>query len=213
VEIHPPHPIHSFRQFLLQILTITVGILIALSLDGFLEWRHHVALVRESRNNLSLEIQENRQRLEQGLTRAPEAEQRLQNTIVAIEAFRKNPAHPPQTPDWSFGVFALSSTAWHTASSTGALSFMSYSDVQQYTRAYVLQDQFLSMQERTLDKWLDLQRWSTRIGPSGFAGLNTTELFEIEDEASATLVHTRTEESFAKALVDEYSKTLGQGQH
>ena len=213
MDIHPPEaPIHSFKQFLLHLLTITVGILIALSLDGFLEWRHHRNLVEEARNNLAQEIRENQQRLQLGITKAPDAEQRLQNTISAIDSYRKNPSHPPQTLDWSFGIFALSGTAWHTAASTGAASYMDYSEVQRYTRVYVLQDQFLSIQERTLDKWLDVQRWSVRIGSGGMANLNGQELNEIEDEASAALVHTRTEESFAQALIAEYSQALHEKQ-
>jgi hypothetical protein len=34
MEIHPPHAIHSAKDFLLQLLTITIGILIALALEG-----------------------------------------------------------------------------------------------------------------------------------------------------------------------------------
>jgi hypothetical protein len=49
------------KDFLLQLLTIAVGILIALSLDGLLEWRHHRHLVHEAEANLTAEIRENQQ--------------------------------------------------------------------------------------------------------------------------------------------------------
>lgn len=35
MEVHPPHePIHSWRDFLLHLLTITIGLLIALGLEA-----------------------------------------------------------------------------------------------------------------------------------------------------------------------------------
>jgi hypothetical protein len=38
VEIHPPHgSIHSFKDFVVQLATITAGVLIALSFEGVLE--------------------------------------------------------------------------------------------------------------------------------------------------------------------------------
>jgi hypothetical protein len=47
--IHPPEgPIHSIKDFLLALTTITAGVLIALSLEGFIEWNHNRRLVREA---------------------------------------------------------------------------------------------------------------------------------------------------------------------
>ena len=66
----------------------------------------------------------------------------------------------------------------------------------------------MSLQQRTLDKWLELQKWSVRITSGGFSKLSNEELSEIEDEASAALIHTQTEESIARSLVNEYSKVL-----
>jgi len=60
VDIHPPHgPIRSWKDFLLQLVTITAGVLIALSLEGVREWSHYRTLVREARETLAREIAEN----------------------------------------------------------------------------------------------------------------------------------------------------------
>ena len=48
LDVHPPHEkVHGFKDFLLHILTITIGLLIALSLEGCVEWRHHRHLDRD----------------------------------------------------------------------------------------------------------------------------------------------------------------------
>ena len=169
MDIHPPHgPVNSFKDFLLHLLTVILGILIALSLEGLIEWHHHRSLAEEARSNLTAEIRENRQLLAGGLPAAPAAEQRLKATIETIEAYRKDRRDDRTSKlDWSFGLFPLSATGWSTASSTGALSYMDYSEVQGYTRAYVLQDEFLTMQQNALGKWLDLQKWLARRDSKG----------------------------------------------
>jgi hypothetical protein len=175
-----------------------------------IEWHHHRSLAEEARSNLTAEIRENRQLLAGGLPAAPAAEQRLKATIETIEAYRKDRRDDRTSKlDWSFGLFPLSATGWSTASSTGALSYMDYSEVQGYTRAYVLQDEFLTMQQNALGKWLDLQKWLARRDSKGsLSNLNNEELSEVEAAASAALLHTETEETFAKDLMQQYAKAL-----
>ena len=213
MDIHPPYgPIHSFKDFFLHLLTVILGILIALFLEGLIEWGHHRSLAEEARSNLTVEIRENRQLLTGGLAAAPDAEQRLKAPIETIEAYRKNHRDDRTSKlDWSFGLFPLSATAWSTAASTGALGYMDYSEVKAYTRAYVLQEEFLTMQQSTLGKWLDLQKWLARRDPKGgLSNLNNEELSQIEADASAALLHTETEEQIAKDLVQQYAKVLGE---
>jgi hypothetical protein len=213
MDIHPPHgTVHSFKDFLFHLLTVILGILIALSLEGLLEWHHHRSLAEQARENLTAEIRENRQRLTRGLALAPAAEQRLKATIEVIEVYRKrHKDNRTSKLDWSFGLFPLSGTAWSTASSTGALGYMEYSEVQSYTRVYVIQEEFLTLQQHTLAKWLDLQRWvARRDAKGGFSNLRNEELTQIEDETGAALLHTETEESIAKDLAEQYGKALGE---
>jgi hypothetical protein len=210
MEIHPPHSsIKSFKEFCVHLLTVIIGILIALSLEGLLERHHHRSLLHEARTNIAAEIRENRTRLQQGLAAAPGAEAELKRTIEAMEARRRNPQAPWSDFNWGFALFPLASTAWSSAASTGAIGYMDYSEVQLYTRVYLLQDQFLTVQQRTLDRWLDLQKWSERISPSGGRPmLSSDDLSQIEGAAAAALIHTQTEESIATSLSEQYAKVL-----
>lgn len=61
MHIHPPkEKLDSVKKFLLELLTITCGILIALSLEGAMEWTHHRHLLREARSNILSELHGNR---------------------------------------------------------------------------------------------------------------------------------------------------------
>lgn len=209
LDIHPPHePVHSVRDFLYHLLTVVIGILIALSLEGLLEWHHHRSLAEQAQSNLMSEIRENHDRLQKGLPKAPDAEQRLVATVSAIDALRKTHTRPPGF-DWSFGVFLLSNTAWRTAEGTGALAYMDYQVVAGYTRIYILQDQFNTVQQRSLEQWLALQKWGLRADPkNGFSQLPSEDLAKIEDAATTALMYTQEEESVARTLVQEYEKQL-----
>ncbi|MFZ1918021.1 MAG: hypothetical protein WAU58_10645 [Terriglobales bacterium] len=209
VDIHPPHePVRSVRDFLYHLLTVVIGILIALSLEGLLEWHHHRSLAEQAQSNLMSEVRENHDRLQKGLAKAPDAEQRLAATVNAIEALRKTHTRPPGF-DWSFGVFLLSNTAWRTAEGTGTLTYMDYPAVAGYTRIYTLQDQFNTVQQRSLEQWLALQKWGLRADPkNGFSQLPAEELTRVEDAATTALMYTQEEESVARTLVQEYERQL-----
>ncbi len=60
LDIHPPHSrIQGFKDFSLHLLTITIGLLIALSLESCVEWQHRRHLVREAEDGLNGEVKEN----------------------------------------------------------------------------------------------------------------------------------------------------------
>jgi hypothetical protein len=64
VEIHAPHkPILTVTEALVHLAIVTVGILIALSLEGARQWHEHRSLVSETRESLTREIQANRAEL------------------------------------------------------------------------------------------------------------------------------------------------------
>jgi hypothetical protein len=57
LDVHAPHEkIHGIRDFLLHLFTITVGLLIALALEGCVERWHHRELRNEADANLRQEL-------------------------------------------------------------------------------------------------------------------------------------------------------------
>jgi hypothetical protein len=61
MEVHPVHHApRTWRDFFLHLLTITIGLFIALTLQAGVESIHHRHLVSEARENLRREIQINR---------------------------------------------------------------------------------------------------------------------------------------------------------
>jgi hypothetical protein len=208
MDIHPPaEPVRSLKDFLYHMLTVLLGILIALSLESLVEWNHHRTLVRETRDSLTNEISDNQARLKRGLTLAPSAEKRLRDAIQLADIRQTKHKAPDTAMDLSFGVFALGSVNWDTAQSSGALTYMTPVEVQEYERIYVVQRSFLTMQDKTVSQWMDLQKW-VAYQPAGnlLNGLSDSEVAAFKQEAASALIDLQTEENFAQQLNDEYAK-------
>jgi hypothetical protein len=79
MDVHPPHgPIRSWKDFTLHLLTITIGLLIALTLEAAVESMHHRHMVRDARANLRREIVENQRLYTENL-------HSLQSKLVQLE--------------------------------------------------------------------------------------------------------------------------------
>ena len=60
LDVHPPHEkIHGFKDFLLHLLTITIGLLIALGLEGCVEHWKQRELTKDADTKLRQEIRDN----------------------------------------------------------------------------------------------------------------------------------------------------------
>ncbi len=60
MHVHAPHhPIGGWKDFLIHLLTISIGLLIAVGIEGCVELHREHKLVREARETMREEIQHN----------------------------------------------------------------------------------------------------------------------------------------------------------
>lgn len=142
LDVHPPHePIHGVRDFMLHIATITIGLLIALALESGVEALHHRHMVREAREQLRGEIEENRLLLAQDRRNLKNNQGILRNDIVLLTRlkgrFTSTDTSAFRLPwAWSGPLDA----AWQTAREDGALALMPYTDAHGLALVYGQQD-------------------------------------------------------------------------
>ncbi len=142
MDVHPPHePIHSWRDFLLHLLTITIGLLIALGLEAAVENLHHRNIVREAREKIRHELEQNQQAVASDLKGIDTNKHNLQNDMERLRAIRKNPAAEKGSRltyefDWS----SFNESAWFSARDSGALTYMPTDEVQRYADVYNQQE-------------------------------------------------------------------------
>ena len=155
MDVHAPHgKIEGWKDFFIHLLTISVGLLIAVGIEGCVELHREHKLVNEARATMREEIQDN-------LTSMKDAEQSLKNqrammkeNIKTLTRIQENPKdkeaqNPSINADNS--MTGLRDTAWKTAQTTGALSFMPYDEAQRYSNVYGSQQAFLNQQDKILE--------------------------------------------------------------
>jgi hypothetical protein len=164
LDVHPPHePMHGWRDFLLHILTITIGLLIAISLEGLVEWRHHRHLVHDAETSLHNEIKSNADNLPGiiGKLHAEQAElDHDQEVLTYIVKHGKEPENASASV--SFTIATLDDVSWRTAQISGAIAFMDYATSQKYANLYAAQEELHAVErEATHDAMIGLAAMST----------------------------------------------------
>jgi len=205
MEIHPPHAIHSVKDFLLQLLTITVGILIALTLEGLLEWTHHRTLVHEAEANLITEIHENRADIGKALEKLHASEEQLNQMVALVHRLQENRTTPVGDVTFNWTLADLHATSWNTANATGAVANMDYPEVKRYTRVYDLQQQFMTIQNRAIDSIVAVYGQTTLL-QRDMKKVSDAELAEAEHVLGLAQANARAIESIGNILNDEYAK-------
>jgi hypothetical protein len=94
LDVHPPHtPTHTWRDFLIHIATIVIGLLIAIGLEQTVEAIHHHREVAETREALRLERLENYARFDRYVS-AYKTESTWQQRDMAILTALQHPGSP-----------------------------------------------------------------------------------------------------------------------
>jgi ribosomal protein RSM22 (predicted rRNA methylase) len=152
LDVHLPHKgIRGFSEFLVHLFTITVGLLIAVQIESFVEWRHHLHLAEEARVALRAEIQHNLGELKAAQSGLKAWREQIDADFKVMQRIQENPndskaQHSALSVNYSF--ITLSDTAWRTAQSTGALAYMPYEEAEQYSSIYQTQASLLALQSK-----------------------------------------------------------------
>ncbi|MBV9268760.1 MAG: hypothetical protein JO061_21505 [Acidobacteriaceae bacterium] len=206
MEIHAPeHPLRSWTDILLHLGIVTIGILIALGLEGLLEWQHHQALAREARENIRNEIRDNREELVSGLRGILENQK---NQYAALRYINDALAHRKLSGKLEIGWHLLSilNSSWTTAQALGALSFMPYAEVKKYAEVYDLQSDFVRLQNEAV------QRTVESIGSIGTSKDPSTmpanELQTAKGRVEAAIAAGIAEQQLGNGLKQAYDEVL-----
>lgn len=152
LDVHPPHhSISGWRDFLMHLLTITIGLLIALTLQGWLDGLHRRRLVRDAESSLRTEIEANAKSLSDTAAAIHRQQQQLVDEVKVLRQFIKtNNLRKGTNLQVNFYISRFDSLSWKTAQSTGALSNMSYSKAKDYAEIYSAQESIETAEDQTV---------------------------------------------------------------
>jgi len=206
MEIHAPEkPILTIKEAVAHLSIVTVGILIALSLEGIVEYAHHRAIVREAREIMRREVEANRKELDKAMAHIKDKQ--MKEMMHSIDVMRALIAHEPTDANINLNYEGanLRSAGHATAQLMGAFAYMDYEEVGRWATVYDAQQGFLTTQSAALTE-----------GTAAFSfmlkrDLQKTPPAQLEMEAESlrravgTLIVIR---QIGKVLGDQYDKAL-----
>jgi hypothetical protein len=197
---------YTFVDYLFQFITITAGVLIALLINGLVEWSDNRALVAQARATIEQEIAANKKDLDVTLVGVAGDLKRFDNAI----AFAGDMLTAKKTSINELKLYLnfadVSSAGWRSAERTGALSHMPYSEVQRYSLIYDLQEQYTEQQRAMI---LQLASASAFLsGDFNPDNPNPRDLEAFRDRVLQLRSMLNIHEQMAKRLTERYAEAL-----
>jgi len=206
MDIHAPDkPVHSIKDFAVHIAIVTVGILIALGLDGVRESFREHRLLRETRENFRQDLQISHDHMADEMARVSVGHQKLEALTAELPTLIQQ--HPEQVAARLEAVknpnYFFSTNAWQAALSTGAVAHMATDEVTNYAWAAEGTKIYVSLQQRTMDSEVRaIAFWQAHPHPTADQAGEGTEriLIFARDEESLAYVAPQTMNGFNHAL-------------
>jgi hypothetical protein len=204
MDVHAPHePVHTWRDFALHLVVVTIGLVIALSLEAFVEHLHQRHLLHTAETNLRIELQNNRTYLAGDEHQLDRTEAELQQDIATLIARKSNPSvAEPLNFGWVWN--GTQDSAWTTARDSGALALMPFDTQQAWSVIYGQQG---AVNEQAAVYIADIYRASAPTKGRSFADLTPAQLDQTIaglQQALADLDHLR---DLCKSLDVIYHRT------
>lgn len=207
MDVHlPGKSIRTLKDFLLHLLTITIGLFIALTLEAAVESMHHRHLVREARVNLRSEIDINHQFYAKNVRELQLNRIQLTHDLDQLRVLRGGKQLSDPKLSWTFNWNGYGDAAWKTAKESGAVPYMDSRSISDYTWLYGQQEYVMSMaltlqnEESRVNAVLVVAQEPSKLNPAEIENL-LIRTAEIDLGASRL-------ETWMKALDDMYAKAL-----
>jgi hypothetical protein len=152
LDVHPPHKaIGNAGEFFLHLFTITIGLLIAVGIEGAVEHHQHRKLASDARETMTEEIRKNAGSTNEALADIASEQQKMKENLAAVRKVQLNPNDPSADTlhlDVSYNSTGLEDTGWKTAQAAGALAFMPYAESKKFSGIYGTAETFLKEQDQ-----------------------------------------------------------------
>jgi hypothetical protein len=160
LDVHPPHAaLHGWKDFWIHLATITIGLLIAISLEQTVEWVHHLHQRHQLEADLRQEGIQNRD-LFQGNLQV--VEKRMAITAAKLRAVESTLAMRKKMPppfvdstfpaDTSRGVYINPlESVWVAAKESALINLLPKETARSYTRVYFESDMLITANNESIE--------------------------------------------------------------
>jgi hypothetical protein len=196
MDVHAPHdPIHTWKDFFLHLITITIGLLIALSLEAGVELLHHRNEVKETREALRIEREHNRKSFAMNTVHFRTGGALMQNNLLVLVYLQQHPGTPeeklPGIIVWGAYYEPITEATWKTATQTGVTALMPQDEVTK-------DDALYSELEILESTQVDLYRAVTQAQKYAFIDPDVTHLTPAQLETEIELTQNVLEANYRR---------------
>ena len=209
LDVHPPHEAaHDMRDFLIHLFTITIGLLIALSLEGVVEWQHHRHLVHDAEASMTGEIKSNAGGIAESLNDLHKEQESLKHDVIVLNGVIKTNKMPEHgSMEITFHIRTFDALSWTTAQTTGALAYMPYDRAEEFAEIYKSQDELAdSEQQAARDAAVSLAPFLNQDASE--PPVTGTQAANIKEKIETLQGQLLIVDSFMKGLDEHYKKFL-----
>jgi hypothetical protein len=144
LDVHPPHHAAStWRDFFIHIATIVIGLLIAIGLEQTVEYFHHRHQLKEAREELSAEFDENRRILRQNLQAVKTIQSQLDHNMALLREHQTSHDPLAEKLDYSYNLYRTPDAVWQSIHQSGALSLMPHDELRKNVYLYEVFTSFM----------------------------------------------------------------------
>jgi hypothetical protein len=156
LDVHAPHQTaHTWKDFLVHIAAITIGLLIALGLEATVEWVHHKHQAQQALELLKQEIDRNRIAVKNDMRSGDIAERDHRAGLAVLHRLRSSTLRPEDRLIFIRKFSPLGSTAWRVVHESGAAAYIPYELMAKYGEIYEAQQR---INDGAMSVYADLQR-------------------------------------------------------
>jgi hypothetical protein len=140
LDVHAPHrTVHTWKDFLVHIAAISIGLLIALGLEATVEWVHHKHQAQQALELLKQEIDRNRIALKNDKRSTDMGERNHRAAIAVLQRLRSSTLRADDRLVFVRKFDSLNSTAWKVVHESGAAAYIPYEVMARYGEIYEAQ--------------------------------------------------------------------------
>jgi hypothetical protein len=156
LDVHAPNrTVHTWKDFLIHIAAITIGLLIALGLEATVEWFHHRHQARQALELLRQELDQNRNVLKADMAEGDRMERNHREALAVLHRLRTGSLRPEDHLVFVRSYNFLRSSAWKVVHESGAAAYIPYDVMERYGVMYETQQ---NINEAATAVYVDLQK-------------------------------------------------------
>jgi len=153
---HAPHQtVHTWKDFLIHIAAITIGLLMALGLESTVEWLHHRHDAQQALELLQQELDQNRKVLKADVADGDRMERNHRNALAILQRLRARSLRPDDHLVFIRTYNPFRSSAWKVVHESGAAAYIPSNVMKRYGVIYDAQQ---GINEAAAAVYVDLQK-------------------------------------------------------